>query len=178
MDRLDEIRAFAAVADARSFTQGGRLMLAGKDPFPSYASSACTLLRWSPQGHPLVPHVARAWTVDAAEREFTFHLRRGMRWSDGVPFTSADLAWWWETEATSTESGGVDLPSLIARVRQPFTWRGLSSPSIPRPCAFGIGLPRRPEHAARLHKWLHKCWSRAASLRRIVPAKEHGGNHP
>lgn len=47
------------------------------------------LTRTGPDGKP-VGELARSWTVDAAARSFTFHLRRGLRWSDGAPITSAD----------------------------------------------------------------------------------------
>jgi len=66
--------------------------------------SGTTLVRWSPQGYPLVPHVARGWDIStdangrADYREFTFHLRRGMRWSDGHPFTAHDVLYRWRHE--------------------------------------------------------------------------------
>ncbi len=60
--------------------------------------SASTLVRWSPQGPPIVPHIAKAWDVSPDRREWTFHLRPGMRWSDGHPFTADDILYWWEWE--------------------------------------------------------------------------------
>ncbi len=60
--------------------------------------SAANLVRWSPQGYPLVPHVAKAWDVSPDFRVFTFELRRGMRWSDGAPFTADDIVFWYENE--------------------------------------------------------------------------------
>jgi ABC-type dipeptide/oligopeptide/nickel transport system permease component/ABC-type transport system substrate-binding protein len=60
--------------------------------------SGSNLVRWSPEGYPVVPHVARAWEVSPDLREYTFHLRRGMRWSDGAPLTAADLEYWYEHE--------------------------------------------------------------------------------
>ena len=56
------------------------------------------LVRFSPQGLPLVPHVAKSWSVSPDRREFVFHLRRGMKWSDGHPFTADDLLFWWKYE--------------------------------------------------------------------------------
>ncbi len=56
------------------------------------------LLRWSPQGYPIVPHVAKSYAVSPDAREFTFELRRGMKWSDGHPFTADDIMFWWEHE--------------------------------------------------------------------------------
>ena len=50
--------------------------------------------------------------VDVEEgRKFTLHLRPGHRWSDGVPFTSADFKYWWENVANDpdiTPSGPPD----------------------------------------------------------------------
>ena len=60
--------------------------------------SGSNLLRWSPQGYPLVPHVAKAWEISPDYRTFTFTLRRGARWSDGHPITSEDLVYWYEHE--------------------------------------------------------------------------------
>lgn len=60
--------------------------------------SAPNLVRWSPQGYPIVPHLAKSWEVSPDQRVFTFTLRRGMRWSDGHPFTSDDIFYWYEHE--------------------------------------------------------------------------------
>lgn len=58
--------------------------------------SGGALVRWSPHGPPIVPHIARDFEVSDDHRVYTFHLRRGMRWSDGHPFTADDLLFWWE----------------------------------------------------------------------------------
>jgi len=39
------------------------------------------------------PHYAESWTVNADGTEWTFKLRKGMKWSDGVDFTSQDIKW-------------------------------------------------------------------------------------
>ncbi len=39
-----------------------------------------------------IPYLATSWKMDGAKRTFTVKLRRGVRWSDGKPFTSADVA--------------------------------------------------------------------------------------
>jgi len=58
------------------------------------------LVRWSPQGKPIRPHIAKSFEIRDNHREFIFHLRKGMRWSDGHPFTADDILYWWEDEAT------------------------------------------------------------------------------
>ncbi len=60
--------------------------------------SGASLVRWSPQGYPLVPHLAKSWEISPDYRVFTFTLRRGMRWSDGQPVTSDDITYWYENE--------------------------------------------------------------------------------
>ena len=49
------------------------------------------LVRWDPQYTRIVPNVARAFEASADGRVFTFHLREGMRWSDGQPFNADDV---------------------------------------------------------------------------------------
>jgi peptide/nickel transport system substrate-binding protein len=39
-----------------------------------------------------VPHLATSWEVSPDRLTYTFHLRTGVKWSDGEPFTSADVA--------------------------------------------------------------------------------------
>ncbi|MCB0122353.1 MAG: hypothetical protein KDE58_08930, partial [Caldilineaceae bacterium] len=42
------------------------------------------------------PHIAKAFEANADNTEFTFHLREGMKWSDGEPFTADDVMFWYE----------------------------------------------------------------------------------
>jgi len=67
-----------------------------------YRMSYANLVRWSPQGYPLVPHIAKSFIVSPDSREFTFTLRKGMKWSDGHPFTADDILYWWEHECNDT----------------------------------------------------------------------------
>jgi peptide/nickel transport system substrate-binding protein len=47
-------------------------------------------------GTKVVPNIAKSWEVSDGGRTFTFHLRRGMKWSDGQPFTADDFLFWFE----------------------------------------------------------------------------------
>ncbi|MEM7131306.1 MAG: ABC transporter substrate-binding protein [Chloroflexota bacterium] len=42
------------------------------------------------------PGMAKSWEWNEDGTEMTLHLREGMKWSDGAPFTSADITFWWE----------------------------------------------------------------------------------
>ena len=44
------------------------------------------------QGH-YVPMVARAWELSPDAKTLSFHLREGVRWHDGAPVTSRDVAY-------------------------------------------------------------------------------------
>ena len=39
----------------------------------------------------LVAHLARSWEHSSDHREYTFYLRTGVRWNDGVPVTAHDI---------------------------------------------------------------------------------------
>jgi peptide/nickel transport system substrate-binding protein len=44
----------------------------------------------------VVPNIAKSWDVSDDGKTFTFHLRRGMKWSDGHPFSADDFVFWFE----------------------------------------------------------------------------------
>ena len=46
----------------------------------------------------IVPDLVEKFEV-VEDRIFTFHLRKGHRWSDGQPFTAADFRYYWEDVA-------------------------------------------------------------------------------
>ncbi len=41
------------------------------------------------------PGLAESWSVAADQKTWTFHLRRGVRWSDGEPLTADDVVFTW-----------------------------------------------------------------------------------
>ena len=43
-----------------------------------------------------IPNVASSVDVSDDGTEYTFHLRDGMKWSDGQPFTADDIMFWYE----------------------------------------------------------------------------------
>ena len=48
-------------------------------------------MRWDIDFIKVLPGVAQAWEVNADATQFVFHLRPGMKWSDGHPFTADDV---------------------------------------------------------------------------------------
>ena len=59
-------------------------------------------LAWFDQDLNMQPRMAESWEVNEDATEWIFNLREGMKWSDGMPFTTADIVWWWENDATNT----------------------------------------------------------------------------
>ena len=49
------------------------------------------LVRWNQTYTEIVPNVAKSWDVSDDAKVFTFHLRPGMKWSDGTPFNADDV---------------------------------------------------------------------------------------
>ena len=61
------------------------------------------LVRPSTDGATVLPNVAKSWDVSEDGTVTTFHLRKGMKWSDGAPFTSADFVYWYEDVVKNEE---------------------------------------------------------------------------
>jgi peptide/nickel transport system substrate-binding protein len=91
-------RAFSGAGDATA----GAIFAAGPD----------SLLYFDGQGQKVIPNIARSFEVSADGRVLTLRLRRGMRWSDGEPFTADDIVFW-------TEDIDAD-PDLGVRTRELF----------------------------------------------------------
>ena len=54
------------------------------------------IIRFGPMGTKVLPNLATHWTVSEDARTTTFYLRKGVRWSDGAPFTADDVLFWYE----------------------------------------------------------------------------------
>jgi len=69
----------------------------------AYAS----LVRWSPLGYPIVPHIAKSVESSPDKKEWLVTLRKGMKWSDGHLFTTEDIMYWWENEVNDKTFGDI-----------------------------------------------------------------------
>jgi peptide/nickel transport system substrate-binding protein len=73
------------------------------------------LVRWNLAFTEVMPNVAEKWDVNSDSSEFTFYLRKGMRWSDGKPFTADDVVFSIEDCAKNSELyKSVPSPLVIA----------------------------------------------------------------
>ncbi|MCR9239641.1 MAG: ABC transporter substrate-binding protein [Alphaproteobacteria bacterium] len=66
------------------------------------------LVRFTPDWSGIEPNVAESYEVNEDSTVYTFHLRKGHKWSDGEPYTTEDIRFWYEDifqdpEAPSTK---------------------------------------------------------------------------
>ena len=55
------------------------------------------LVRFSPDGGEVIPHIAKSVEPNADFTQWTVNLRKGMKWSDGAPFTADDIMFWYNS---------------------------------------------------------------------------------
>ena len=66
----------------------------------------------------LVPNILESFEVEDG-RIFTFHLRKGQKWSDGSPFTTEDFRFFWEDIANNPELSPAGPPADLIRDGEP-----------------------------------------------------------
>jgi len=130
-------------------------------------------------GFKIYPDIVRKVDVDG-DRVFTFHLRKGHRWSDGHPFTTEDFRYYWEDIANNdvlSPSGpasalrvGGQLPSveIIDPQTVRFSWSQPNKTFLhwlsgPRPAAI-----YRPAHYL---KQFHSCYGNKEKIAALLKAE-------
>ncbi|MEJ8572416.1 ABC transporter substrate-binding protein [Microbaculum marinum] len=108
----------------------------------------------------LVPDILESVEVED-DRVFTLHLREGHKWSDGEPFTSEDIRYWWDdivNEPSLTPSGPD--PFMLVDGKPPtfevidettvrFSWDGPNPLFLPTLAAARDPFIYRPAHYLR-----------------------------
>jgi peptide/nickel transport system substrate-binding protein len=93
------------------------------------------LVRWAPDFTDIIPNVV-SWDVAADGAEYTLHLRKGMKWSDGKPFTVDDIAFAYEDVFSNKELSPV-FPEWLAPGGKPATFEKLDDVT----CQFRFAEP-------------------------------------
>ena len=96
----------------QSAAWGGLLYLAGWDH----------LVIWRPDFNSIEPNAVAGWDISPDVTEYTFYLRKGMKWSDGEPFTSEDLRFFIEDVLANEElfPGGLGGDWIPTSMREGF----------------------------------------------------------
>jgi peptide/nickel transport system substrate-binding protein len=107
--------------------------------------------RLIPEDATIVPTKANGG-ISADGRTITYHLRRGVRWQDGVPFTSADVAFSWRAVMNPNNNVSPRVGyDQIASITTPNRWTAilhLKRPYAPIISQFGnyLEYPILPAH--------------------------------
>jgi peptide/nickel transport system substrate-binding protein len=129
-----------AAAHGEKPRYGGTFLSAGNEEVPFYdlhqtslggvyaavAPAYNCLIRTSPydpMALDLIPELAETWEISEGGKTITFHLHKGVKWHDGVPFSSADVQYTIERIMTPPQGmvspRGPVFAALIARVETP-----------------------------------------------------------
>ncbi len=75
----------------------------------TYWAGDMGLVRFDPESgySTVLPNLARSWDINEDATTFTFHLRRGVKWSDGTPLTADDVLFNMEDFVLNDEWGAV-----------------------------------------------------------------------
>jgi peptide/nickel transport system substrate-binding protein len=73
-----------------------------------------------------IPALAKSWDISADKKQYTFHLRRGLKWSDGHPLTADDVIFTFDAVMATTldPKTGQQLPRFPNRYIQQYTIAG------------------------------------------------------
>lgn len=82
-------------------------------------------IRWKADYTGYEPGLFKDWVWNEDGTTVTYYLREGLKWSDGEPFTTDDLRYWWEDLATNEDYGVVQIP-----------WYGFKSDNEPMDVEF------------------------------------------
>jgi peptide/nickel transport system substrate-binding protein len=98
----------------------------------------------------VVPDLAESWSANAALTEYTFRLRRGVRWHDGRPLTADDVKFTVEAQLNPKVNAGMaGVVSAISEVAavDPATVRfTLKAPYASLPVMLGYNIAIVPKH--------------------------------
>jgi len=61
------------------------------------------LVRYNIDGSKVIPNAAKSWEVLEGGKVYTFTLRKGMKWSNGDPFTADDIVFYYKDHMANTE---------------------------------------------------------------------------
>ena len=67
-------------------------------------------VRWNRDFSDYIPGLFKGWSFNEDGTEVTFQMRRGLKWSDGVPFTTEDIEFYWNDIAGDPAFGETPLP--------------------------------------------------------------------
>jgi peptide/nickel transport system substrate-binding protein len=106
-----------SVEEASAWTRNFNPLLVGAARWPTRSGIYEPLAIWNAAAAAWVPWLATAWRWSPDHRALTVTLRDGVLWSDGAPFTAADVAFTFELLGHHRALDGSGLWDFLAAVR-------------------------------------------------------------
>jgi len=92
------------------------------------------------------PELATSWTHSSDGKMWTFKIRQGVKWQDGVPFTAKDVAFTYNYIIKNQLSAWASYCSLITKVTAPDDSTAVFYCSQPKANILATWVPIVPEH--------------------------------
>ena len=125
----------------------------------------------------ILPYIATSWSNSPDFRTYTFNIRRGVKWSDGAPFTTDDILFWWNDIQLNDDLSPGGPPPQLTSGGDPATFRKVddhtfriefSGPNTLVINFFSGGAELYPWRPAHYLKQFHEDHAAAATLSAMV----------
>jgi peptide/nickel transport system substrate-binding protein len=70
-------------------------------------------IKWKADLTGYEPALVESYEWSADGKTFTMHMRKGLKWSDGEPYTSADWKFWWEDLDNAPDQKLYNIPAYL-----------------------------------------------------------------
>lgn len=109
-----------------------------------------SLLRFLNDGLDIGPGLVESWESNDDASEWTFHFRKGLKWSDGKPWTTEDVMYWWDDMVQNPDHP--ELPPDDVRSGRDTTANVTAPDDLTLVLTFDAPAPITPE---RLAAWVN-----------------------
>jgi peptide/nickel transport system substrate-binding protein len=125
----------------------------GLNPFRSWSSVSWECFRlgydfltWYDADYRPAPDIAASWETSEDGLSWTFHLRDGMEWQDGVPLTAHDVVFTYQLVLDTQQPAYAQYLTGVTDVQAPDEKTVVIVTRRPKSDMLAIGIPILPEH--------------------------------
>ncbi|HYK33288.1 MAG TPA: ABC transporter substrate-binding protein, partial [Streptosporangiaceae bacterium] len=114
----------AKVHGPSTFVVGNTAAVDGMNPYVGLTSADFevyglvydNLMDYGQTNYAPSPRLATSWSVSKNQLVWTYHIRHGVKWSDGVPLTAADVAYTFSRDTVPGSTEEADNSSYVANI--------------------------------------------------------------
>jgi len=125
----------------------------GVNPFRSWSAVSWECFRlgydfltWYDADYQPAPDIATSWEPSEDGLTWTFHLRDGMEWQDGVPLTARDVVFTYDLVLKTHQPAYIQYLSGVKDVQAPDDATVVITTRRPKADMLAIAIPILPEH--------------------------------